>query len=151
MESTSIIVLVLSSTPHILTIPNFVLDDIQTGDGATNKGKTKLGKFFGICGWPKFVQVLVFLVIGKSSIQNFNNMCLVELPLFSPILPNFMLINEKLYFYECISDSNPFQLDHLVEDVICFFGLLGKQSNLLLQMLQLFLSDGNMAQQLFDT
>jgi hypothetical protein len=50
MESTSIIVLVLSSTLHILTIPNFVLDDIQTGDGATNKGKTKLGKILGICG-----------------------------------------------------------------------------------------------------
>jgi len=62
-----------------------------------------------------------------------------------------MLINEELYFYECIFYSNPFQLDHLVEDVICFFNLLGKQLNLLLQVLQLFLSDRNMAQQLFDT
>jgi hypothetical protein len=50
MESTSITVLVLSSTPHILTAPNLVLDGILAGDGATNKDKTKLGKILGICG-----------------------------------------------------------------------------------------------------
>jgi hypothetical protein len=44
MESTSIMVLVPSSTPPILIVPDLVLDDILTRKGATKRGKKKSGK-----------------------------------------------------------------------------------------------------------
>jgi hypothetical protein len=44
MESTSIVVLVPSSSPPILTILDFILDVILVGEGATKGGTTKFGK-----------------------------------------------------------------------------------------------------------
>jgi hypothetical protein len=44
MESTSIMVIVLFLTPPILTISDLVRDGFVIKKGATNKGKTKLGK-----------------------------------------------------------------------------------------------------------
>jgi hypothetical protein len=41
MESTSIVVLVPSSAPPILTIPNLVLDVVLVGDGGTKGGTTR--------------------------------------------------------------------------------------------------------------
>jgi hypothetical protein len=77
-------------------------------------------------------------------------MCLIIFPLLDHVLPNFLLIHEKFCLHECILIFDPFQLNSLVESVIFFLGFLGKQSNLLLQVLQLLLSDGGMAWQLQD-
>jgi hypothetical protein len=44
MESTSIVVLIPSSVPPILTIPNLVLDVLLVGKGATKGSKTNWGK-----------------------------------------------------------------------------------------------------------
>jgi hypothetical protein len=55
------------------------------------------------------------------------------------------LVNEELYYHEGVFDFNPFQFGHLVEGIIYFFSLLGKQLNLLLNIFQLVLNDGSMA------
>jgi hypothetical protein len=47
MESTSIVVLIPSSVPPILTIPNLVLDVLLVGKGAT-KGIKQIGASLGI-------------------------------------------------------------------------------------------------------
>jgi len=44
MESTSIVVLVPSCAPPILTIPNLVLDIVLVGEGGTIGGTTKYRK-----------------------------------------------------------------------------------------------------------
>jgi hypothetical protein len=44
MESTSIMVPIPSYVPPILTILDLALDNVLVQEGATNEGRTKLGK-----------------------------------------------------------------------------------------------------------
>jgi hypothetical protein len=44
METTSIVVLVFSSILPILIVLDLDIDGILAGEGATNEGKTKVGK-----------------------------------------------------------------------------------------------------------
>jgi hypothetical protein len=60
-----------------------------------NKGQQKKkGQSWGRLGHKQLIKVYTsphFLVIGKSLVKNFGNLCFVELPLFNLILPNLFI------------------------------------------------------------
>jgi hypothetical protein len=61
-----------------------------------------------------------------------------------------MLIDEELCFHEDIFYFDPLKLSHLVVSFIFFLGFPSKQPNLLLQIFEFLLNDGDMVGQLLD-
>jgi hypothetical protein len=51
-------------------------------------------------------------MIKEGFIQNFDNLCLIELPLVSSIFLDLLLIDEELYLHECVFGYDPLQLGH---------------------------------------
>lgn len=55
------------------------------------------------------------------------------MPYFSMILFNLLLVDEKLYFHECIFSFNPLQFNNLMEGIICLFDFMDEELDLHLQ------------------
>jgi hypothetical protein len=82
--------------------------------GGSKRKYNKIWEGLGIGRIPKSQQFFVFLITRKGLVHNFDNLCFVKLPLFSPIFPNLMFIDEELYLHEFVFGSDPLQLGLLV-------------------------------------
>ncbi len=98
----------------------------------------------------KVITIFILSIANKCIMQDFGNLCFVELSLFNPSLSNLLLIDEELHLHEHVFNSNHLQLSNPMEGIICLFNFLSKEPNLCLQVLQLFLCNGSMARYLLD-